>query len=95
MRVPSFGFIDEEELARRLGIGRGAVIEAIQRGEMPGVFRRGRSVRIFWPAVVLAAFGLDLATFAKQLGITDLPDLVAYLEGCWGYDAADDRPPEP
>ena len=74
-------FIVEEEAARRLGLSRGALISAIQRNELPGVVRVGRSVRIFWPAVVLRSLGTDAAALARQLGIKDLDGLVTFLSG--------------
>jgi excisionase family DNA binding protein len=40
------GVYKVEELASILRLGRRAMYEAIQRGEIPGVFRLGRSIRI-------------------------------------------------
>jgi excisionase family DNA binding protein len=40
-----------DELAERLRIGRRAAYEAVRRGEIPGVVRVGRSIRISTHAV--------------------------------------------
>lgn len=40
------------ELARLLRIGRNSAYEAIQRGEIPGVIRVGRSIRVSRATVV-------------------------------------------
>lgn len=40
-----------DELAARLRIGRRAAYEAVSRGEVPGVIRVGRSIRISTAAV--------------------------------------------
>lgn len=44
--------------ARLLGIGRSAAYEAARTGEMPGVIRVGRLVRVSVP-VLLAALGVE------------------------------------
>lgn len=79
--TPSGPFITEEAASERLNMSRGTLISAIQRGEMPGVMRVGRSVRIFWPAIVLASLGTDAVALARQLGIKDLDGLLTFLSG--------------
>lgn len=74
-------FVSESEAAERLGVSRAALISAIQRGEVAGVTRIGRSVRIFLPALILAGLGTDAGTLAKQLGCKDLAGLIAFLGG--------------
>lgn len=72
-------FISEGVYAERLGLSRGAVVAAIQRGEVPGVVRVGRSVRVFWPAVILAGLDTDALELAKKLGVKDLESLTGFL----------------
>ena len=79
--APDSLFITQTTTAERLGMRRAALISAIQRNEVAGVVRVGRSVRIFWPAVVLAGLGTDAGTLAKELGCRDLAALVAFLGG--------------
>ena len=73
-------FIGREEAARRLGLSLNGFALACQRGEIPGVFRAGRTVRIYWPAVVLAGLGLDVQGLFRELGIRDLGNLVRFLD---------------
>jgi len=79
--APDSLFITQTTTAERLGMRRAALISAIQRNEVAGVVRVGRSVRIFWPAVVLAGLGTDAGTLARDLGCKDLAALVAFLGG--------------
>lgn len=74
-------FVTREEAARRLGLSLNGFTLACQRGEIPGVFRAGRTVRVFWPAVVLAGLGLDVAGLCRELGVDDLESLVSFLGG--------------
>jgi len=93
---PRNQFITEEEAARRLNTSTNSLISAIQRNEVPGVVRVGRSVRLFWPAIVLSGLHTDAGTLAKQLGVSDLDSLMRFISGNGrGYDcscADNDRP---
>lgn len=73
-------FVTREVAARRLGLSVNGLALAMQRGEIPGVVRAGRTVRIYWPAVVLAGLGLDVTALCRQLHIDTLKDLVGFLD---------------
>jgi hypothetical protein len=59
----------------------------MERGELDGSFRRfgRRRVRFSRPALQLAALGLAdpaaLGRFCRELGVKDLPSLLAFLSG--------------
>jgi excisionase family DNA binding protein len=46
------GFMDVDELATFLNLNRKSVYQAIERGEIPGVTRFGRTIRIYRPTVL-------------------------------------------
>ena len=69
-----------------LGLSVGGLALAMDRGELDGTFiRTGRNVRFSRPAIHLSALGLSdpvaLARFCKELGVRDLPSLLAFLSG--------------
>jgi excisionase family DNA binding protein len=72
-------WVDEQGLADLLGVSRNHVIACITRGEIPGVMRLGRTVRIYLPAVTMQALGTDLATLTRDLDLHDLGSVVAFL----------------
>lgn len=72
-------FTDEAGAARLLGISRNHVVACIQRGELAGVVRLGKTVRIFVPALLMQGMGIDLATLVQQLGLRDLGQVAAFL----------------
>lgn len=79
-------FITRERAAEVLGMSVGGLALAMQRGEMNGLFIRwGRTVRFFRPALQLLALGLAdpaaLARFCAELGVEDLPSMLAFILG--------------
>jgi excisionase family DNA binding protein len=49
-------FISVEELSRRIGVSKQSIYRALDRNEIPGVFRLGRRVTINWSAVVAKSY---------------------------------------
>ena len=80
-RTTEGSFIGRDEAARRLGLSVNGFSLACQRNEIPGVFRAGRTVRVYWPAVVLAGLGRDVGSLCRELGLASLDDLVKFLDG--------------
>jgi hypothetical protein len=79
-------YMTMDEAAHELGLSLGGLTLAMERGELDGCFRRfGRRVRFSRPALRLAALGLAdpaaLARFCKELGVRDLPSLLAFISG--------------
>jgi hypothetical protein len=76
----SQSFVTREEAARRLGLSLNGFALACERGEVAGLVRMGRSVRIYWPAVILASLGADVCSLCRELGIDDLETLAGFLD---------------
>jgi excisionase family DNA binding protein len=91
-RAAGGDWVDEQGLADLLGVSRNHVIACIARGEIPGVVRLGRTVRIYLPAVLMKALDTDLATLTRDLGLPDLGSVVAFLST--SNARATNRPPE-
>ena len=51
-RIPKDGFMTVDEVATLLHVDRKTVYIAIQEGQVPGVQRFGRIIRIYRPAVL-------------------------------------------
>ncbi len=49
-------FVDVEEFARRVGVPKQSVYRAIERNQVPGVFRLGRRVTVNWSAFVAKTY---------------------------------------
>jgi excisionase family DNA binding protein len=49
-------FISVSEWAKRVGLSRQSAYKAIERGEVPGVYRAGRRVTINWSAFVASTY---------------------------------------
>jgi excisionase family DNA binding protein len=79
--LPHDLFVDEAGAARLLGVSRNHVVACISRGELAGVVRLGRTVRIFVPALLMQGMGTDLAGLARDLKLHDLASVVAFLSG--------------
>jgi hypothetical protein len=78
------GFCSQDEFAQRHGLSRGAVLGAIQRGEVD-VARVGARVLVCAAAFDLKALGLDdpakLGAFCRALGIRNTTELLAFVGG--------------
>lgn len=92
-RAAGGDWVDEQGLADLLGVSRNHIIACIARGEIPGVVRLGRTVRIYLPAVLMQALGTDLATLTRDLDLHDLGSVVAFLST--SHARVTDGPPEP
>jgi excisionase family DNA binding protein len=78
-RAAAGDWVDEQGLADLLGVSRNHVVACIARGEIPGVVRLGRTVRIYLPALTMKALDTDLATLTRDLDLHDLGSVVAFL----------------
>lgn len=88
--TPGSPFMTEEEASAWLRVSRNTLIAAIQRKEVPGVRKIGRAVRLNKYAMMLEDLGTDVGTLAKQLGVTNIDELFAFLDGKGSSDAAQD-----
>lgn len=58
--IRPFATISVEDYARLWGVGRGGAYSAVKRGEVPGVIRIGRRIRISVPALLKSLCADDL-----------------------------------
>lgn len=55
-RVSEAEFISVHEFARRIGVSKQSAYRAIERNEVPGVFKLGRRVTVNWTAFVAKTY---------------------------------------
>jgi predicted DNA-binding transcriptional regulator AlpA len=54
--VPGAEFISVHEFARPIGVSKQSAYRAIERNEVPGVFKLGRRVTVNWTAFVAKTY---------------------------------------
>jgi predicted DNA-binding transcriptional regulator AlpA len=55
-QVPEAEFISVHEFAVRIGVSKQSAYRAIERNEVPGVFKLGRRVTVNWTAFVAKTY---------------------------------------
>lgn len=79
--IPSGPYMTLEDAAKWFAVNEHTLSDAIKQGQVQGVRRVGTRVFINKIAIILKDLDTDLGTLAKQLGVTNIDELFAFLDG--------------